>query len=116
MDRGITEILLKNGVKHHSINQSINQSIWRSHLYVFIIFSPTAKRPASYCHDVSVVGPSVPMSVCSSMCESVNLFFKKTSQKLLTRSLHNFTGMFLRWTSFKFFQIIVFHVEFWLPW
>ena len=45
------------------------------------------------------------------------LFFQKTSlQKLWTRFLQNFTGMFLRWSSFKFLQIIVFYDEFWLPW
>ena len=45
------------------------------------------------------------------------LFLLKTSpQKLLTGLLLNFTGMFLRWSSFKFLQIIVFHEEFWLPW
>ena len=44
------------------------------------------------------------------------LFLRKTSpQKLLTRSLRNFTGMFLRWSSFRFLQIIVFYEEFWLP-
>ena len=41
---------------------------------------------------------------------------QKTSQTLLTGFLPNFTGMFLRWSSFKFLQIIVFHEEFWLPW
>ena len=45
------------------------------------------------------------------------LFLQKTSpQKLLTGFLRNFTGMFLRWSSFKFLQIIVFYEEFWLPW
>ena len=45
------------------------------------------------------------------------LFLQKTSpQKLLTGFLRNFTGMFLRWSSFKFIQIIVFYEEFWLPW
>ena len=45
------------------------------------------------------------------------LFLQKTSpQKLLTGFLQNFTGMFLRWSSFKFLQIIMFYEEFWLPW
>ena len=45
------------------------------------------------------------------------LFLQKTSpQKLLTVFLRNFTGMFLRWSSFKFLQIILFYEEFWLPW
>ena len=45
------------------------------------------------------------------------LFLQKTSlQKLLTGFLPNFIGMFQRWSSFKFLQIIVFHEEFWLPW
>ena len=45
------------------------------------------------------------------------LFLQKTSpQKLLTEFLRNFTGMFLRWSSFKFLQIIVYYEEFWLPW
>ena len=35
------------------------------------------------------------------------LFLQKTSPQKL---------MFLRWSSFKFFQIIVFYEEFWLPW
>ena len=37
-------------------------------------------------------------------------------QKLLTGFLPNFKGMFLRWSSFKFLQIILFHEEVWLPW
>ena len=66
-------------------------------------FSSTGRRPARYCHGVvSVV-----------RCK---LFLQKTSQKLLTGFLRNFTGMFLRWSSFKFLQIIVFFEEFWLPW
>ena len=45
------------------------------------------------------------------------LFLQKTSpQKLLTGFLPNFTGMFLRWSSVKFLQIIVFYEEFRLPW
>ena len=45
------------------------------------------------------------------------LFLQKTSpQKLLTEFLPSFTGMFLRWWSFKFLQIIVFYEEFWFPW
>ena len=44
------------------------------------------------------------------------LLLQETSQKLLTGFLPDFTGMFLRWSSFKLLQIIVFHEEFWLPW
>ena len=41
------------------------------------------------------------------------LFLQKTSpQKLLPGFLQNFTGMFLRWSSFKFLLIIVFYEEF----
>ena len=86
------------------------------------VFSFTGQRPASYCHGVvSVVRPLVHLSVCSSvhvcMRPFVNSSFQKTfPQKLLTGFLQNFTGMFLRWSSFKFIQIIVFHEEFWLPW
>ena len=39
------------------------------------------------------------------------LFHENTSQKLLTGFLPNFTGMFLRWSSFKFLQIIVYYGE-----
>ena len=35
---------------------------------------------------------------------------------ILALLLPNFTGMFLRWSSFTFLQIIVFHEEFWLLW
>ena len=72
-----------------------------------IFFSSTGQRPASYCHGgVSVVCACVP-----------KLFLQKTSpQKLLTGFLRNFTVMFLRWSSFKYLQIIVFYEEFWLPW
>ena len=46
-----------------------------------------------------------------------NFFPKETSrQKVLTGFLPNFTAVFSRCSSFKFFQIIVFHEEFWLPW
>ena len=60
---------------------------------------------------------AVVMALCPWwVCASVNFFFKKKSlQKLLTGFLPYFTGMFLRWSSFKFLQIIVFHLEFWLP-
>ena len=82
-------------------------------LYDFhrFIFRSTGRRPASYCHGVvSVVRPSVRVCVRK-------LFLQKTSpQKLLTGFLRNFTGMFLRWSSFKFLQIIVFYEKFWLPW
>ena len=44
------------------------------------------------------------------------LCLQKTSQKVLNGFLPNFKGMFLRWSSFKFLQIFVFHEEFWLPW
>ena len=47
---------------------------------------------------------------------SVNSSFKTSPQKLLTGFIRNFIGMFLRWSSFKFLQIIVFYEEFWLPW
>ena len=58
------------------------------------------------------------MALCpSSVRVSVNSSFQKHfPQKLLTGFLQNFTGMFLRWSSFKFLQIIVFYQEFWLPW
>ena len=76
-----------------------------------IIFSSTGRRPASYCHGlVSVVHPFIRACVRK-------LFLLRTSpRKLLTEFLPNFTGMLLRWSSFKFLQIIVFHEEFWLPW
>ena len=72
----------------------------------FLLFSSTGRRPASYCHGiVSVVRPSGLGCVCK-------LFLKKISpQKLLTGFLWNCTGMFLRWSSFKFFQIIVFYED-----
>ena len=71
------------------------------------IFSSTGQRPASYFHGVVS---------CASVCLSVHAFFlQKTSQKLLTGFLQNFEGMFLRWSSFKFLQIIVSQEEFWLP-
>ena len=81
----------------------------------FLLFSSTGRRPASYCHDVvSVVRQSVCLSVHACVRKP---FLQKTSpQKLLTGFLRNFTGMFLRWSSFKFLQIIVFYEEFWLPW
>ena len=82
----------------------------------FFLVSSTGQRPASYCHGVvSVmlvsVRPSVRSFVHSSVRACKNLFLQKTSQKLLTGILPNFTGMFLRWSSFKFFQIIVFYEE-----
>ena len=62
----------------------------------------------------SSTGPSVSSSVRACVRK---LFLQKTSpQKLLTGFLRNFTGMFPRWSSFKFPQIIVFYEEFWLPW
>ena len=65
--------------------------------FVNIIFSSTGQRPASYCHGiVSIECPSGRACVRK-------LFLQKTSaQKLLTGFLRNFTGMFLRWSSFKF--------------
>ena len=80
--------------------------------------APLAPRPASYCHGiVSVVHLAVRLCVCPCIRLCVRkLFLQKTSQKLLTGFLRNFTGMFLRCSSFKFLQIIVFYEEFWLPW
>ena len=82
---------------------------------IFIwVFSSTGRRPASYCHGVVSVRASIHPSVRACVRK---LFLQKTSpQKLLIGFLRNFTGMFLRWTSFKFLQIIVFYEEFWLPW
>ena len=59
------------------------------------------------------------MALCPScMHPSANeLVLHKTSpQKPLSGFLPNFTGMFLRGASFKFFLIIVFHEEICLPW
>ena len=83
--------------------------------YVNSFFSSTGRRPASYCHGiVSVVRPFVRACECACVRK---LFLQKTSpQKLLTGFLRNFSEMFLRWSSFKFIQIIVFYEEFWLPW
>ena len=65
----------------------------------------------------AIVMALCPSCVRQSVHTSVNSSFKNTSpQKLLTGFLPNTTGMFLRWSSFKFLQIIVFHEEFWLPW
>ena len=70
-----------------------------------VFISSTGQGPASYCN--GIVHPSVRVCVHK-------LFLLKTSpQRLLTGFLPNFTEMFLRWSSFKFFQIIVFHEEFW---
>ena len=85
-------------------------------VYCFVVRF-TGRRPASYFHGVVAVVPlSDRQSVCPCVRLSVNSSFKKTSQKLLTGFLQNFTGMFLRWSSFKFLQIIMFYEEFWLPW
>ena len=67
---------------------------------------------------LSCVRPSMSVYVHTCVHASVRkLFLQKTSpQKLLTGFLRNFTGMFLRWSSFKFLQIIVFYEEFMLPW
>ena len=71
-----------------------------------MIFSSTGQRPPSYCHGV--------VSVCQSVRK---LCLQKTfPQKLLTGFLPNVTGMFLLWSSFKFFRTILFHEELWLPW
>ena len=51
------------------------------------------------------VRPSVHLSVRK-------LFLQKASPGFLPK----FTRMFLRWSSFKFLQIIVFHEEFWSLW
>ena len=74
----------------------------------------------------AIVMALCPLCVHSSVCAFIRpcmhvwvrkLFLQKTSpQKLLTLFLRNFTGMFLRWSSFEFLQIIVFYEEFWLPW
>ena len=82
----------------------------------FSLFIPLAKgQPAivmALC--LSCVSPSVSLFVHECIHK---LFLQKiTPQKLLTGFLLNFTEMFLRWSSFKFLQIIVLHEEFWLPW
>ena len=83
--------------------------------YPLHFLSPTGQRPASYCQGVVSV-------MRAPVCQSIDactrkLFLQKTSpQKLLTGFLPNFTEMFLRWSSFKFLQMIVFHEELWLPW
>ena len=94
---------------------------WLNHCFhqrsncIPVIFSSTGRRPSSYCHGV-VSRHSVRPSVCSSVHVCIRkLFLKKTSQKVLTGFLQNFTGMFCRWSFFKFLQIIVFFEEFWLP-
>ena len=53
---------------------------------------------------------------CMRVCVRKLFLQKNSPQKLLTGFLHNFIGMFLRWSSFKFLQKIVFFEEFWLPW
>ena len=61
---------------------------------------------------------------CASICSLVRAFLNFSSpQKLLTGFLPNFTRKLLRWSSFKFIQIIVLcgcvsvvHEEFWLLW
>ena len=66
---------------------------------------PCVRRPS--------VHPSVHPFVRVCVCK---LLLQKTFPlKLLTGFLPNITGMFLRWSCFKFLQIIVFHEEFWLP-
>ena len=67
---------------------------------------------------------AIVMALCPSCVRPLSVhpcvrkpFLQKTfPQKLLTGFLRKFTGMFLRWSSFKFLQIIVFFEEFWLPW
>ena len=78
---------------------------------IFSFLAPLAKG------QWAIVMALCPSCICPSICPCVcKLFLQKTSQKLLTGFLPNFTGMFLRWSSFKFLQIIMFHEEFWLPW
>ena len=97
-----------------SINLSACQPACPSKYLSIPPFSSTCRRPASYCDSfVSVVRPSSSLTVRACIRK---LFLQKTSQKLLTGFLRNFTGMFLRRSSFKFLQIIVFYEEFWLPW
>ena len=97
-------------------------------------FSPSLKLLTLYCHLEAIkcfLWFLVPlaegqrafvMALCLSCVRlSVHvcvrkLFLQKTSQKPLTQFLRNFTGMFLRWSSFKFLQIFGFYEEFWLPW
>ena len=79
------------------------------------VVSSTCRRTESYCRGIVSI---VRLSICLSVTAYVRkLCLQKTSpQKLLTGFLPNFTGMFPRWSSLKFRQIIVFHEEFWLPW
>ena len=86
------------------------------YMYIFVsVFSSTGQRPASYCHGVVfVMCPSVRPCMCPSVRKL--LLQKASPQKLLAGFLRNFTGMFLRWSSFEFRQIIVFNEEFWLLW
>ena len=76
-----------------------------------LVFSSTGWRPVSYCIGVvSVVRPFVCQSVFLSERVCIRKFFlQKTFLKQMTGFLQNFTGMFLRWSSFKFLQIIVFY-------
>ena len=78
----------------------------------FLLFISTGRRPASCCHGVSVLHPFI--HPC--MRASVNSSFKKLLRNCFSGFLRNFTGMFLRRSSLKFPQIIVFYEEFWLPW
>ena len=89
--------------------------VWLLTIVLMMVISSTGQRPASYCHGVvSVVHPSVGPIIHECVCK---LFLLKTSpEKLSSRFLQNFTGMFLRWSSFKFLHMNVFHEEFWLPW
>ena len=73
----------------------------------FYLHWPKASEPLSWhsvCH----------ASICLCVCK--HFLWKPFSQKLSTGFLPNFTGMFLRLSSFKVLKIIVFHEEFWLPW
>ena len=79
----------------------------------FTIFSSTSRRTVGYCHDVVSVVPSSVRPFVRACVRKLPL--QKTSQKLLTGFLPNFTEIFLRRSSSKFLQIIVFHEEFWLP-
>ena len=84
--------------------------------YPFSFFAPLAKGQRAI---VMALCPScLRLSVRPSVRACVRkLFLQKTRpQKQLTGFLRNFTGMFLRCSSFKFLQIILFYEEFWLPW
>ena len=101
----------------------LSQNVFYSIRYLYPQFSFLAALAEGQRVIVMALCPSC-VCVCMrpSVCPSVHacvrkLFLQKTSpQKPLTGFLRNFTGMFLRWSSFKFLQIIMFFEEFWLPW